>query len=211
MIEDDINFSKYLGKYLNEYHMFITNYEDPYLALSCGIHKFDIIILDLTLPGLDGLEVCKKIKQDFHIPIIISSARGDIDDKIVGFENGADDYLAKPYDPKEMHLRIQKLLNIYQKIDIKNLSKKNSDFVLLENEILYKNKILNLTKGEFDVLSVLIKSFNHTISREQIVNSCDSLSDSYGKTLNTIVGRIRNKTSQEAIHTVRGIGYKLVD
>jgi two-component system OmpR family response regulator len=113
MIEDNPEFAELLGTFLEQYNIKITNYEDPYLGLSCGIKNYDLIILDLTLPGIDGLDVCTKIRTSYDIPIIISSARGDINDKLIGFENGADDYLPKPYNPKEMYVRILSLLKRY--------------------------------------------------------------------------------------------------
>ena len=193
--------------------MKITNYEDPFKGLLCGIEKYDLLILDLTLDGMDGLEVCRKITKEHDIPIIISSARGDISDKIIGLESGADDYLPKPYDPKEMYARIMSLLRRYKKPGHKESenSGPESDFKMLENEISFRGEMLDLTKAEIEILQVLITSFNHTLSREQIVNSCESLSDSYGKTLNTIIGRIRQKTTPTCIVAVRGIGYRLVE
>ena len=110
MIEDDPEFSEFLGEYLEKYNIKITNYEDPYLGLSAGISNYDVLILDLTLPGMDGLDVCKEISSKYDIPIIISSARGDVTDKIMGLQIGADYYLPKPYDPKEMYAVIQSLL-----------------------------------------------------------------------------------------------------
>ena len=102
MIEDDAEFAEILSEYLAKYNIKVTNYEDPYLGLSAGVKKYDLLILDLTLPGMDGLEVCKEIVAKYDIPIIISSARSDISDKVIGLQIGADDYLPKPYDPKEM-------------------------------------------------------------------------------------------------------------
>ncbi len=210
MIENDPEFATYLGAYLKKYDMAITNYEDPLLALSCGVDKYDLLILDLTLEGMDGLEVCKKVTQQYDIPVIISSARGDISDKIIGLESGADDYLPKPYDPKEMHARIISLLRRYNKIaHLKEESQ--SAFKVQESEVSFRGERLDLTKAEFEVLRVLSSAFGHTVSREQIVNSCDSLNDSYGKTLNTIIGRIRHKSSPTCIVAVRGIGYRLVE
>ena len=213
MIEDDPDFARHLGVYLKQYDIKITNYEDPYLGLSCGVDKYDLLILDLTLEGMDGLEVCQKITTQYDIPIIISSARGDISDRVIGLEYGADDYLPKPYDPKEMLARIMSLLRRYKKIAKTEDTTQaiQSDFEILNNEINYKGSVLELTKAEFEILHVLRNSFNHTLSREQIVNSCESLNDSYGKTLNTIIGRIRHKSSLTCIAAVRGIGYKLVE
>ena len=110
MIEDDPEFSLFLGEYLEKYNIKITNYEDPFLGLSANIANFDLLILDLTLPGIDGLEVCKQVADNYNIPIIISSARSDVTDKIMGLQIGADYYLPKPYDPKEMYAVIQSLL-----------------------------------------------------------------------------------------------------
>ena len=117
MIEDDSEFATLLSEYLAQFNIKIRNYEDPRQALSCDVSLFDCLILDLTLPDTDGLEICKKIRRKSDIPIIISSARGDISDKVVGFQIGADDYLPKPYDPKEMYARITSLTRRAKKSD----------------------------------------------------------------------------------------------
>ncbi|EBI2264343.1 response regulator transcription factor, partial [Campylobacter jejuni] len=96
MIEDDPDFAQLLSEYLAQFNIKITNFENPKNALNVGIQGYDCLILDLTLPGIDGLEVCREIRQKSNIPIIISSARGDLSDKVVGLQIGADDYLPKP-------------------------------------------------------------------------------------------------------------------
>ncbi len=109
MIEDDPDFAQLLSEYLAQFNIKITNFENPKSALNVGIQGYDCLILDLTLPGIDGLEVCRNPTKS-NIPIIISSARGDLSDKVVGLQIGADDYLPKPYDPKEMYARIMSLI-----------------------------------------------------------------------------------------------------
>ena len=212
MIEDNPKFAEFLGEFLSAYNIKITNIEDPYLALVSQIDKYDLLILDLTLPGIDGLELCKEISSKYDIPIIISSARGDITDKIIGFERGADDYLPKPYDPKEMYVRIMNLLKRYNKAGGKNKEEKiDSDFEIISNEIRLKGRALKLTLAEFEILKTLIKHHNVTLSREQIVNECESLNDAYGKSVDMIISRIRNKIGDSSyIVSVRGIGYKLL-
>ena len=116
MFEDDLEFAELLSDFLNRYNIEVTNYEDPYLGLSSGISNYDLVILDLSLPGMDGLEVCKKIVQYNDTPIIVSSARHDLTDKVSALQIGADDYLAKPYDPQEMYARIISLLRRYKKV-----------------------------------------------------------------------------------------------
>jgi two-component system OmpR family response regulator len=128
MIEDDPDFSLFLGEYLEKYNIKITNYEDPYLGLSAGISKYDLLILDLTLPGMDGLDVCKEVSSKYDIPIIISSARSDVTDKIMGLQIGADYYLPKSYDPKEMYVVIQSLLRRTNKEEKKEKKKTSSLF-----------------------------------------------------------------------------------
>lgn len=213
MIEDDPEFSVFLGEYLEKYNIKITNYEDPYLGLSAGISKYDILILDLTLPGIDGLDVCKEVSSKYDIPIIISSARADLSDKIMGLQIGADYYLPKPYDPKEMYAVIQSLLRRKNKT---TKIEESGDFIFdkSKQKISFKNEELVLTQAEYEVLGILIENKNAIVSREQIVNNSTSLSDSYSKSLDVIIGRLRTKLNDSSknpthLHSIRGLGYKL--
>ena len=214
MIEDDPEFSEFLGEYLERYNIKITNFEDPFLGLSCNISKYDLLILDLTLPGLDGLDVCKEISAKYEIPIIISSARSDVTDKIIGLQLGADYYLPKPYEPKEMYAVIQSLLRRSKKIDKNCLE---GDFILdkSKSKITFKGTDLYLTQAEYEVLATLLTHKNAIVSREQIVNECQSLSDSYSKSLDVIIGRLRSKFFDDSknpkyLFSIRGLGYKLI-
>jgi two-component system OmpR family response regulator len=160
---------------------------------------------------MDGLEVCKEVVQKYNIPIIISSARSDINDKVQGLALGADDYLPKPYDPKEMYARITSLLRRYHKTQQgEDISK--SDFEIKGDTIYFKGGALFLTPAEFDVLSLLVKHQGITQSREQIINTSQTMSiDSQGKSLDVIISKIRSKLDDpKRIQAVRGIGYKLV-
>ena len=212
MIEDDTEFAELLSEYLAQYDIKVTNYEDPYLGLSAGVKKYDLLILDLTLPGMDGLEVCKEVVEKYDIPIIISSARSDINDKVEGFALGADDYLPKPYDPKEMYARITSLLRRYSKSENNKLVTPKSDFELKGDTIYFKGEALSLTPAEFEVLSLLVKHQGITQSREQIINTSRAMSmDSQGKSLDVIISKIRTKLGDnKRIQAVRGVGYKLV-
>ncbi len=212
MIEDDAEFAELLSEYLAQYDIKVTNFEDPYLGLSAGVKKYDLLILDLTLPGMDGLEVCKEVVEKYDIPIIISSARSDINDKVEGLALGADDYLPKPYDPKEMYARIMSLLRRYSKSSDSTIATPKSDFEIKGDTIYYKGDALSLTPAEFEVLSLLVKHQGITQSREQIINASGTMSiDSQGKSLDVIISKIRTKIGDnKRIQAVRGIGYKLV-
>jgi len=111
LIEDDLDMKSLLSEYLVNYNFEVSDFDKPVQALEFINHnKCDLVILDLMLPQIDGFDVCKKIRENSNIPIIISSARGYLGDKVAGFELGADDYLPKPYEPKELILRINAIL-----------------------------------------------------------------------------------------------------
>jgi len=211
MIEDDPEFAELLSEYLSQFDIKITNFEDPYLGLSAGVKKYDLMILDLTLPGMDGLEVCEEVVRKYDMPVIISSARSDINDKVQSFELGAYDYLPKPYDPKEMYARIMSILNRLNKGEGKS-SLPKSDFETKGDTIYFKGTALALTPAEFEVLSLLVKNQGITQSREQIINTSGTMSiDSQGKSLDVIISKIRTKLhDNKRIQAVRGVGYKLV-
>jgi len=212
MIEDDPEFAELLSEYLSQFDIKVTNYEDPFLGLSAGVKKYDLVILDLTLPGMDGLEVCEELVRKYDIPVIISSARSDINDKVTSFELGAYDYLPKPYDPKEMYARIMAILARAKKEQTQASSTPKSDFEIKGDTIYFKGQALSLTPAEFEVLSLLVKHQGMTQSREQIINSSATMSiDSQGKSLDVIISKIRSKIGDnKRIQAVRGVGYKLV-
>jgi two-component system OmpR family response regulator len=220
MIEDDLELAEVLCQYLKQFNMEVTNFEEPYLALSAlKINKYDLIILDLTLPGMDGLDVCKAIVKDFDIPIIISSARSDITDKVTALKMGADDYLPKPYDPRELEVRIKTILRRFNHSNIQEDESKNKIFVLNEEkkEITKNGKYIKLTAGEFEVLSLLLKREGFVISREDIFENSDILNQDYESSgsLAVIINRIRHKIEEnpkepQYLHTIRGMGYKFI-
>ncbi len=210
MIEDDPEFAELLSEYLAQFNMEVTNYEDPFLGVSAGVQNYDLLLLDLTLPGMDGLEVCEEVVRKYNIPVIISSARSDVEDKVKSFELGADDYLPKPYDPKELHARILSLLRRYSKKD-STTSTTDSQYEIKGDTIYHHKQPLQLTPAEFDILSQLIKKQGITLSREQLINQSSVMSDSSTKSLDVIISKIRSKLGDsKAIQAVRGVGYKLV-
>ena len=211
MIEDDAEYASLLSSYLKQYNIEITNYEDPYLGLSAGVEKYDLLILDLTLPGLDGLEVCKEVVSKYDIPIIISSARSDLSDKVIGLQLGADDYLPKPYDPQEMYARIISLLRRYKK----NHMQEEPDYRLVldaqKETVLLDSVALDLTAAEYAVLKLLIEHRGSTVSKEQILYDSDVFQLGSDGSLAVILNRLRKKLGEEIeLKTVRGVGYRLL-
>lgn len=213
MIEDDIDISSLLTKFLAKYGMNVQSVETPKAALNAlQLNLYDLIILDLTLPRMDGLELCRLIRKDYDIPIIISSARSDLTDKIIGFECGADDYLPKPYEPRELVARIQTVLRRYRP----TLQNKGGDFELDEGkmQIRFKGELLELTTAEYEILRLFLLNSGTVLSRDYLANNADSISwESSERTIDVIISRIRNKIDDNPkqpryIHAIRGAGYK---
>ncbi len=218
MIEDDEELAEILSEYLQRFNIESVNVSDPFLGLSkLETQSFDLVILDLSLPGMDGLEVCEEIRKKSDIPIIISSARSDLTDKIVGLEKGADDYLPKPYDPRELVARIKTILRRIgrekgdeQKSDTELKYDKNSKM------IYFKDEPLHLTAAEYGILTYLLDHSNEVVSREDLIYNVDAIhEDSSLKSIDVIISRIRQKLGDNPkqprfIRSVRGLGYRLI-
>ncbi|MBV5278297.1 MAG: response regulator transcription factor [Campylobacteraceae bacterium] len=220
MIEDDLELAEILAEYLEPFDIKITIADDPYMGLSTlDTQKFDLVILDLTLPGLDGLEVCKEIRKRHTVPIIISSARTDIADKVTALENGADDYLPKPYNPRELQARIMSLLRRQQGFTpTEVIVQKPKDLILNEERrsITLRGKELHLTAAEYGILAYLMKKEGGVVSREDLIYNIEAISEeTTNKSIDVIIGRVRQKLGENPkeptyIHAIRGIGYKFL-
>jgi two-component system, OmpR family, response regulator len=215
MVEDDLELAEILTEYLERFNIQITTIDDPYMGLSTlSLGKYDLIILDLTLPGMDGLELLKLIRNKTDIPVIISSARTDLTDKVIGLERGADDYLPKPYDPRELEVRIRTILRRTNPEQTKEADKDimhNKDGM----EISFKGNSLNLTQAEYGILAYLVEHENSVVSRQTLIYNVDAINEeTSNKSIDVIVGRIRSKIGESSkepkyIHAIRGVGYKL--
>ncbi len=220
MIEDDLELAEILMEYLEQFDINITIAEEPYIGLSTlDTESFDLVILDLTLPGLDGLEVCKEIRKRHTLPIIISSARTDITDKVTALENGADDYLPKPYNPRELQARIMSLLRRQKGfVPTTQSVQKPKDLILNEEQMLITlfAKELYLTPAEYGILAYLMKKEGGVVSREELIYNIEAISEeTSNKSIDVIIGRIRHKLGENPkeptyIHAVRGVGYKFL-
>lgn len=214
MIEDDLELAEILTEYLEQFDFKVITEDDPFKAVSIlKLEPFDLVILDLTLPGMDGLEVCEAIRERQDIPIIISSARSDVTDKVAALELGADDYLPKPYDPRELEARIHSVLRRYEtKVLQKDEMKSDFKCDTSSMQISYKSRALDLTNAEYGILSYMIQKQGNVVSREDLIHNVNAINeDSSNKSIDVMVGRIRNKLGDKTlIESVRGVGYKLI-
>jgi len=180
------------------------------------IEKYDLVLLDLGLPEMDGLELCRFIKKEYpSLPIIISTARADVSDKVVAFDAGADDYIAKPYEPRELVARIQAIIKRYTQFS--NQSKEEVFFIdKVKMQITQYGKDLELTLAEYEIFSLLLERKHQVVSREFIVNSINAVRwESSDRSIDVIIGRIRQKIGDNTkepiyIKSIRGVGYKYI-
>ncbi|MDK2091281.1 response regulator transcription factor [Aliarcobacter butzleri] len=214
LIEDDKDMQKLIVEYLKEYDFDCVAFDQPKDVLEHFKidNNYSIIILDLMLPEMDGFDLFKKLKQIKDIPIVISSARGDIGNKIYGFELGADDYLAKPYEPRELVLRIEHIL----KKDFNKTINIGNFIIDKENRtVLVDNYPVDLTKIEFEIFLFLVENQNKISSREQILNASSLDINTKNRTIDMHISNIRFKIGDDSknpkyIKSVWGIGYKFV-
>jgi DNA-binding response OmpR family regulator len=181
-------------------------------------HKPDLIVLDLNLPEIDGLEVCRNIRRDSDVPIIMLTARDDEVDKVVGLEIGADDYVTKPFSPRELAARVSAVLRrpregvrAKEQVTVGNLR-----LDVEKHEVIFQGQQLNLTAAEFKILSVLARNPGRVYTRLQLMDSAFGESyEGYERTMDAHIKNIRQKISKAApeahnpLATVRGVGYKL--
>lgn len=176
MIEDDIEIAELLTKFFQQNDIKLTNFEKPELGISAlRINKYDLVLLDLSLPEIDGVEVCKIIRKNSNIPIIISSARSDIKDKTLCYEYGADDYLSKPYDPQELVLKIQSIIrreNLNTKKEKNNIFLKNDEN---KKEIRKNGKLIDFTNAEYNIMVYLIKKSGFVVTRQELLINVESI------------------------------------
>ena len=214
LVEDDLQMQSLIVDYLKDYGFVVKAFDNPKDVLEDfkTNNDYSIIILDLMLPFMDGFDLLNKLKAIKNVPIIISTARGDIGNKIHGFELGADDYLAKPYEPRELVLRIEHILK-------KNFSNKLNigEFVIdKENRtVILDDFPIDFTRIEFEIFIFLVENINKISSREQILNATSLDENTKNRTIDMHISNIRYKIGDDSknpkyIKSVWGIGYKFV-
>ena len=212
IIDDDQEILTLLDDYLAKNGFEVEGFTDGESFLSRDETEFDLLILDIGLPGIDGLEICRRLRQKSSIPIIMLTAASDDLDRILGLELGADDYLGKPFNPRELLARIKALLRRMY-IDTEGES---SDQQIEINYAARKASIagidLDLTGAEFDLLGVFHKHIGTVLSRDKISELLHRRRiEPFDRSIDTSVSRLRQKLSDhlegEIIQSVRGKGY----
>ena len=215
MIDDDEKLAEPLKVYLSRFDMTLANETNPLTGLDkIKQEQFSLVILDVMLPDIDGFETCRRIRQFSEIPIIMLTARGDTMDRVIGLELGADDYLPKPFEPRELVARIQSILKRSKESSIKVQYQFGNLMLDLSRKMLERDgHPINVTSAEFALLELLVKNQNHVFSRDDIMSRLKGIdADIYSRAIDVLVSRLRQKLQRpELIRTVRGSGYQFVD
>jgi DNA-binding response OmpR family regulator len=215
LIEDEGHISSFIEVELNfEGYDVIVSHDGMQGLMDVRTHKPDLVILDRMLPKMDGIELCKRIKQTSDIPIIMLTALGEIEDKVTGLDAGANDYLVKPFSLSELLARIRAQLRITNSLK-KDLFEFDDLSLDLKTREVYRNKkLINLTPKEFELLSLLIQNPRHVLTKEKIFEKVWGWDfEGEDNVLEVLIHGLREKIEikglQKIIHTVRGVGYTL--
>lgn len=219
VVDDDAELRELTEAYLTQQGFNVRTVADaPEMDAALAERRPDLLVLDLMLPGEDGLSIAKRLKSDGHIPIIILSAQGDDVDRIVGLEVGADDYLAKPFNPRELLARIRAVLrraNRDVEVRGQRVLRQFGPFTidLDAHKLSREGEEVPLTSGEFDLLAVLSAHPNKVLDRDRILDLLTGAERSpFDRSIDVRVTRLRSKIEQDPsrpvyIRTVWGKGY----
>lgn len=221
IIDDDTELNELLSTFLAKHNFDVFTAAHPNEGLELfNKHQPNLIVLDVMLPGKTGFEVCKEIRETSKTPIIILSARGALDDRLAGLDLGADDYMPKPYEPRELVARIQSVLRRTENFKVGPESKilRSNDLVIDMNKasVTLAGNILELTTMEFEMLCLFMQNPGVTLSREQVVDKLRGIEwDSIDRTIDVLISRLRSKLKDDVknpkfLKTIWGSGYRFV-
>jgi two-component system, OmpR family, response regulator ArlR len=217
IIEDEVKIARFVELELKYEGYIVEQANDGRAGLQKALEgNFDLIILDVMLPSLNGIEVLRRLRQNSEVPVIMLTAKDDIMDKVMGLDNGADDYVTKPFAIEELLARIRVALKRKktEAIASKTIQLEKLCLDLEKYTVTYDNNSIELTKREFDLLKYLLENNNIVLSRDKILETVWGF-DYFGDTnvvdvyVRYLRSKIDDKYDRKFIHTVRGVGYMI--
>ena len=221
IVDDDNNIAELISLYLTK-ECFETMIVNDVESVLPAVESFqpNLILLDIMLPGMDGYQVCREVRSRFTLPIIMLSAKGEVFDKVLGLELGADDYIEKPFDSKEMVARVKAVLRRYKATPVSPVEKVSDKCVeypdlivnLTNYSVMYMGQQIDMPPKELELLYFLASSPNHVFTREQLLDQIwgyEYIGDT--RTVDVHIKRLREKIHDHSlwkIATIWGIGYK---
>jgi len=213
VVDDDEGIRSLVKKYLNEKKYLVTTaYNAENASEKISIIKFDLIILDIMMPGKSGLDFLKEHKENINTPVILLTAKGEPNERIEGLEMGADDYLPKPFEPKELDLRIKNIINKTKKNNLKKIIKFENVQIDLNKQIIFHgNSEFKINNTEKIILEKMINNPGKVFEREEIGKLIDLDKE---RSIDVIITRLRKKIeidpkNPKFLQTIRGAGYVL--
>ena len=218
LVEDDARLAELTREYLERHGAVVTVLADGESALRAARrHRFDIVLLDVMLPGKNGFEICRKLRELSAVPIVMLTARGEEADRVLGLELGADDYVPKPFSPRELLARIQAILRRTNAPAGPRAAALAVDDLLLDPGALtaqLAGRRLDLTSYEFALLYALAERAGRVLSREQLMELAKgNCEEAFDRSIDVHISRLRQKLGDDPhqprrIRTIRGVGYQ---
>lgn len=218
IIDDDTPLLELMESFFKAKGFDVISFNSPLLGLEFLTKShIDILILDVMMPEMDGFELLTKLREFSKLPVIMLTARGAIDDKVKGLDSGADDYMGKPFEPRELLARVNSLLRRTQeKQSEKILTNGAMKLDLLRREFSLHDTLIALSQTEFEVMTVLMLNIGSTVSRDQIMEHLKGVdAAAFDRSIDIMISRIRKKVEGDPrnpafLKTIRGEGYMLV-
>lgn len=214
LVEDEMNIHQMVKGYLEKQgNTCVSAFSGTEALLQLQLHKIELVLLDLMLPGMSGEELIGKIKQTYNIPVIIVSAKSDLADKVTLLNQGADDYLCKPFALEELYARIQVQLRRNTTVATDEITFKNLRLLNDQRTLMVKEQAVNLTKHEYKIMELLMSRPKQAFTKKEIYEyAWEDFYAADDKTINVHISNIRNKCAsyeEELIETIWGIGFKM--
>lgn len=216
LIDDDLDLSARLKQYFAQFDIQLNSADRPSVGLALlSQENYDLLLLDVMLPEKDGFTLCKEIRQRHDLPIIMLTARGELTDKVLGLEIGADDYLAKPFEPRELVARIEVLLRRYRSAPNQQECWRFAELCIYpqNHKVLLRDQEVNLTGMEFRCLCLLAQHPGQVFNRDELLNELRGIdADVYSRSIDILLSRLRQKLGDDVnapkyIKTLRNVGY----
>ncbi|KKC28874.1 response regulator transcription factor [Caldanaerobacter subterraneus] len=222
VVDDEIKILEVVKSYLErEGFSVITETNGNNVLDTFKKEKPDLVILDLMLPGISGEELCKRLRQFSNVPILMLTAKVQESDKINGFSIGADDYITKPFSPRELVMRVKAILRrTTDDVPLAEVMSFNNDDLVVDlraHTVRKKGVVVNLTPNEFKILKILIRNPNRVFTREELIEKVMGFDyEGYDRTIDAHIKNLRQKIEDDTknpvyIRTVYGVGYKFGD
>ena len=221
IIDDDLKLTDLIKTYLQNHQYVVSIQNSPVEGFDFfnKTSDIDLIILDITMPQMDGFQLLRKIRESSTVPIIMLTARGEVSDRVIGLELGADDYMPKPFEPEELIARIQSIMRRIKAPEtmVDHLAFEHLAIDKLKQEVILNGELVALSTTEFEASLLFAENCGQILDRDFLVENLRGISwQSYDRSIDVLVSRLRNKLQKldpdtEYIKTIHGVGYKFID